>query len=233
MLGSIDRLKTLRQLPIFPLPLILLPNQNLPLHIFEPRYRQMLIDSLAGTKFFGVSFFDNENTFAEQPEIGSIGCAAEITDVTELPDDRSNILITGISRYRILDYVENEKPYLIAEIEVFRDTEESRTSAKDIAKEVFELFDRIARAAFKLSGDRRKYETMEQNDPEELSFLVMAALNIDIELKYELIKTVSTYERLSKLREILIAVVPGIEENSTILQAAQTNGHSKKPIDLE
>ncbi len=233
MSESLERLKDVRHLPIFPLPLILLPNENLPLHIFEPRYRQMLTDALASNKLFGINYFNSESAFDIRPEIGSVGCVAEIKDFTELPDERSNILTTGVVRYRIVSYIEDEKPYLLAEVEFFEDSAESKENAKEIANEVFELFDRIARAAFKLSGDRRRYETVEQNDPEELSFLVMAAFNLDIELKYELLKSVSTGERLVRLREVLLAVVPSIEENSEILQAAQTNGHSKKPIDID
>ena len=232
MSESLNRLKDVRHLPVFPLPLILLPNETLPLHIFEPRYRQMLADTLAHNRIFGVSFFDSEKSPASRPEIGSVGCAAEIRDIEELPDERSNILTTGLARYRIQDYIEHEKPYLIAEVEFFHDTSESKAASKDIAKEVFELFDRIARAAFKLSGDRRIYETVEQNDPEELSFLIMAAFNLDMRSKYELLETVLTDKRLIKLREILLAVVPNIEERSEIMRSSQTNGHSKKPIDL-
>jgi Lon protease-like protein len=231
MLKSLEKLKDVRQLPIFPLPLILLPNENLPLHIFEPRYRQMLADSLAVNRFFGISFLD-EKAIISKPKIGSVGCVAEIKDVEELPDERFNILTAGLTRYRIHDYIEHEKSYLLAEVEFFEDTAESKLAAKGIAKEVFDLFDRIARAAFKLSGDRRKYETVEQNDPEELSFLIMAAFNLDIESKYELIETDLTDDRLLKLREILLAVAPNIEERSEIMRSAQTNGHSKKPIDL-
>ncbi len=233
MSDQLNKLKDVRQLPIFPLPLILLPNETLPLHIFEPRYRQMLTDALGGNRLFGVSYFDSEKAFATRPEAGSVGCAAEIKEAIVLPDERSNIVTTGVLRYRILNYIDTEKPYLLAEVEFFEDTAESKQNAKGIAKEVFELFDRIARAAFKLSGDRRKYETVEQNDPEELSFLVMAAFNLDIELKYELLKSISTAERLVRLREVLVAVVPSIEENSDLIQVAQKNGHSKKPIEIE
>ena len=102
MSEALEKVSGIVELPIFPLPLVLLPNEILPLHIFEPRYRQMLVDAKAAKNIFGVSFFDNEVDF-EKPAVGSIGCAAEIRELQELPDGRSNILTGGLGRYRILD----------------------------------------------------------------------------------------------------------------------------------
>lgn len=226
-------LEGILHLPVFPLPVMLLPEENLPLHIFEPRYRVMIADSLSADRLFGINYLDSELTSNERPEIGSVGCVAEIRDVTVLPDERSNILTKGLLRYRIVEYIENDKPYLTARVECFEDSQENKDAAKNIAEEVFVLFDRIARAAFKLSGDRRQYETVSQDDPEKLSFLVMSAFNIDNKLKYELLKTTETSERLTKLRDILISVVPSIEEHSHLIEISQKNGHSKKNIELD
>ena len=88
-----------KYLPIFPLPVVLLPNELLPLHIFEPRYRQMIKDVQIGNKLFGVSYLDPGKT--ERPPIGSIGCTTEIREIQPLEDERSNILTFGIIRYRI------------------------------------------------------------------------------------------------------------------------------------
>ncbi len=225
-------LEGILQLPVFPLPVMLLPEENLPLHIFEPRYRVMIADALSADRLFGINFLDAELTSSERPDIGSIGCVAEIRDVTVLPDERSNIMTKGLLRYRIAEYIENDKPYLIARVECFEDPQENKDAATDIAEEVFVLFDRIARAAFKLSGDRRQYETVSQDDPEKLSFLVMAAFNIDNKLKYELLKTTETSDRLKRLHDILVSVAPSIEQHSQLIESSQKNGHSKKDIDL-
>jgi len=221
------------QLPIFPLPVILLPEENLPLHIFEARYRTMVADALSSDRLFGINFLDTELTSNERPDVGAVGCVAEIRDVTVLPNERSNIFVKGLLRYRIVEVVEADKPYLAARVEFFEDPQENKDAAKGVAEEVFVLFDRVARAAFKLSGDRRQYESVSQDDPEKLSFLVMAAFNIDNKLKYDLLKTTDTSDRLIKLRDILVAVTPNIEEHSELLDVSRKNGHSKKPIDLE
>src|SRR5688500_1462448 len=124
MSEALEKVSGIVELPIFPLPLVLLPNEMLPLHIFEPRYRQMLEDVTTGRNIFGVSFFDNEVEF-EKPAVDSIGCAAEIRESQALPDGRSNILTHGVVRYRILNYVDLGKPYLTAEVGFFEDEPEA------------------------------------------------------------------------------------------------------------
>ena len=93
-----DRVSGVTELPIFPLSVVLFPSVPLPLHIFEPRYRQMLGDIRAGNNFFGLSYFDPSTTEKEIPPAGHIGCVAEVTESQPLPDGRSNILTIGLIR---------------------------------------------------------------------------------------------------------------------------------------
>ena len=87
-----DRVRGVRELPLFPLPLVLFPGVPLPLHIFEPRYRQMLNDVRASNNFFGLSYFDSSVSEKELPPPGHVGCMAEVGESQPLPDGRSNIL---------------------------------------------------------------------------------------------------------------------------------------------
>src|SRR6185436_8695352 len=107
MSEALDKVKGITQLPLFPLPLVLLPIEILPLHIFEPRYRQLLADVDITNKLFGVHYFEPREEFETQPGIGTIGCVAEVREVQAMPDGRSNIVTSGIVRYRLLDYVES------------------------------------------------------------------------------------------------------------------------------
>lgn len=225
-------LQGIRHLPIFPLPLVLLPNEILPLHIFEPRYRKMLTDVQEDDKLFGVSYFDLSEIAAEQPEPGTVGCAAEIREVHEMPDGRSNILTTGLLRYRILEYIDTGEPYLVADVEFFSDEPESDETLDALNDEVFALFDRVAKAAFDLGGGRGVSPEIPRTGPEQMSFLITAALNPDNDLKYSLVSTTSTSERLKKLREILLQAVKKMEGDAEIKKIARTNGHGRKKIDL-
>ena len=228
-----EKVLGIKQLPLFPLPIVLLPNEVLPLHIFEPRYRQMLTDIELRRNLFGLTYFDLESEApAERPSIGSVGCAAEIREKNILPDGRSNILTAGVIRYRLLEYLDLGVPYLCGEVEFFEDEKENEDELKPIADEVFELFERIAKAAFKLSGSSGTFPEIPKTEPEPLSFLVTAAFNLDDEIKYKLMVMTSTSERLTKLQSILIEAVGKMESNAEIMKAAQTNGHSKKKIEM-
>ncbi len=233
MSEAFEKIVGAKYLPIFPLPLVLFPNELLPLHIFEPRYRQMLIDVQLGNSLFGVSYFDSSETISDEPELGSIGCATEVREVQTLEDGRSNVLTVGVIRYEIESYIEEKTPYLMAEVSFFEDFEEDETVLNPLADEVFLLFRRIAQAAHELSGQRGRLPEIPQAEPQMLSFLVAAAFNLPVEVKYEFVKSRSTITRLTRLREILLQAVVQAEESAAIGKVAKTNGHSKKKIDLD
>ena len=92
-------------LPLFPLPnVVLFPNVFLPLHIFEPRYRDMVRDALAGDRMIGMVLLRQgwERDYEGRPPVYSIGCTGVITHVERLPDGRYNMVLRGIERFRIL-----------------------------------------------------------------------------------------------------------------------------------
>ncbi len=232
MSEALEKVSGIKHLPIFPLPLVLLPNELLPLHIFEPRYRQMLKDIALDKNMFGITFFNPQETFVEKPAAGSIGCVAEVREVQEMPDGRSNIVTIGLVRYHLIDYVEAGDPYLLGDVEFFEDDAEDENVLNPLADEVFALFRRIARAAHKLSGERGAFPDVQQTEPQALSFLVTAAFNLEPDLKYQLLETRSTIKRLTKLREILVQTVDKMEDSAEIHKIAKTNGHSNKKLDL-
>jgi Lon protease-like protein len=232
MSEAFEKVAGIRHLPIFPLPLVLLPNELLPLHIFEDRYRQMLTDVEEDKRLFGITFFNPTEDFIGKPEIGTVGCVAEVRDVQTLPDGRSNIVTIGVIRYRLNEYIEAGEPYLVGDLEFFEDETEEAEVVNPVADEVFELFRRIAKAAHKLSGERGVFPDIPQAEPEQLSFLVTAAFNLDAAMKYEMIETRSGVERLTRLREILIQAVDKMEDNAEVQKIARTNGHANKKIEM-
>ena len=232
MSEALEKVKGITRLPIFPLPLVLLPLEILPLHIFEPRYREMLTDATATNSLFGVHLFEPKEEFDTKPRPGSIGCVAEVREVQPMEDGRSNILTNGTIRYRLIDYVESDKPYLVGEVEFFEDAIEDAAPQLKTADEVFALFERIAKAAFKMSGNRGPLPEIERADPEPMSFLVTAAFNFDNAKKYRLLEMESTTKRLKSLKKMLVHAADQMEASAEITEIAKTNGHSKKKIDL-
>ena len=98
MSEALDKVRGVRELPVFPLPLVLFPGVPLPLHIFEERYRRMLADVRASNNLFGLSYFDPNATAGERPPAGHVGCATEVVESQALPDGRS-LIIGGTSDY--------------------------------------------------------------------------------------------------------------------------------------
>lgn len=228
-----DRVRGLRELPLFPLPLVLFPGVPLPLHIFEPRYRQMLSDIRASNNFFGLSYFDSSNSETAVPPARHVGCMAEVTETQSLPDGRSNILTVGLIRYRVEEYVERGHSYLVALVSFFEDEEENDELLDESSHDVAETFTRIARAVRIINDERAGLPDISDTEPQRLSFLVAAAMEIDVEVKQELLELRSTSERLRRLSEMLARAVASYEERARIHQLAKGNGHSGKRIEIE
>ena len=233
MPDAFKKTSDIKQIPLFPLPLVLFPNELLPLHIFEPRYRQMLSDIQIGDNLFGLSYFNQDVSDSLLPEKGSLGCIAEVREVQTLEDGRSNILTVGIVRYELDGYIESDTPYLMGEISVFEDFEEDERELNAIADDVFALFKRVAQAAHDVSGMLGNLPEIQQSDPQTLSFLISAAFNLDTGTKFELIKMRSTIQRLERLQSVLKDAVIRAEETAEVNKVARTNGHSHKKIDLD
>ena len=92
-------------IPLFPLPnVVLFPNVFLPLHIFEPRYREMVADALDGDRLIGMVLLRPgwEGSYEGRPPVYPIGCAGLITHHERLPDGRYNIVLRGLEKFRIL-----------------------------------------------------------------------------------------------------------------------------------
>lgn len=228
-----DMVSGVSELPLFPLAIVLFPGVPLPLHIFEPRYRQMLEDIQAGDSLFGLSYFDASTSSREAPPLGSIGCVARVTDSQAFPDGRSNILTVGLIRYRIEEYLEHGDPYLVVRVSYFEDDEEDNEALQERSREVAETFTRIARAVRIINDERANLPDIADTEPERLSFLVAAAMEVEIDVKQELLELCSTSERLRRLRDILARAVSGYEERARVHELAKGNGHSGKRIELE
>jgi Lon protease-like protein len=233
MSEAFDKVTGVTELPIFPLALVLFPGVPLPLHIFEPRYRQMLDDVRVGNKLFGVSYFDASIAEADRPAPGHVGCVAEVTETQAMPDGRSNILTVGIIRYRLEEYVERNDPYLVGRVSFFEDGEEDATLLSESSRDVAETFTRIARAVRAINDERANLPDISDTEPQRLSFLVAAAMEVDTDVKQELLELRSTSARLERLRNMLGRAVTSYEERARVHQLAKGNGHSGKRFDLE
>jgi Lon protease-like protein len=189
-------------LPIFPLELVLLPGVPLPLHIFEPRYKEMIAECLEQKKPFGV-------VRASSDGVADIGCTAEIMSVTKKYDDgRMDILTRGVDRFEVIQ-VNEDRPFLQAEISVVQDEDEDEPGkpAAQMVTQAVRLHAEIA----KLAGE-------EPSGPDEhagnLSFLLAGSLPLDLDFKQNLLSTLSEVKRLEAVIGYLEAILPGLRRAS-------------------
>jgi ATP-dependent Lon protease len=223
-----------RVIPIFPLPLVQFPGALTPLHIFEPRYRKLLKDVLAGDKTFGIT------CRADEPELGlghppldSIGCTVEVAIVQELQDGRSNILCVGGTRYRLRDYVEGA-PYLQASVDFFEDEPLFDDLSVEV-RQVKQLFERTLIAGRKLKEEREGSPAELPDLPEDaqaLSFIVAAYMEIELSEKQELLEMTDTAERLRRVHDMLEGMVEDYERRAFVHKLSRSNGHVGKLPEL-
>ena len=186
------------QLPIFPLELVLLPGVPLPLHIFEPRYKEMIAECLAQKKPFGV-------VRASAEGVADIGCTAEIMSVTKKYDDgRMDILTRGVERFEVIE-VNDERAFLQAEIAVLPDEDEA--AAGESASEMVTHAVRLHAEVAKLAGTE---PTGPDEHASKLSFLIAGSLPLDLDFKQSLLTTLSEAKRLEAVIGYLEAVLPGL-----------------------
>jgi len=183
-------------LPIFPLELVLLPGVPLPLHIFEPRYKEMIAECLEQKKPFGV-------VRASSTGVADIGCTAEIMSVTKKYDDgRMDILTRGVERFEVI-HVNEDRSFLQAEISVVQDEDEAGKPAAQMVTQAVRLHAEIAKlAGAELSGP--------DQHAGNLSFLLAGSLPLDLDFKQSLLSTLSEAKRLEAVVGYLEAILPGL-----------------------
>ena len=229
-----DLTATNRIIPIFPLPVVQFPTAITPLQIFEPRYRKMLKDVMEKDKTFGIIYRPSSEEVPSRLEsdlvpLGSVGCTVEVAVVQELPDGRSNILCVGGARFRLLQYIEGEQ-YLQAEVDFFEDepTFEDLSVEAERAKTAF---NRLLAANRKIKEDREIEEDEVPdlpNDPQALSFIVTAYLDIEASEKQEMLEMINTGERLREVARVIENLASEYEKRAIIHHIAKKNGHVGK-----
>ena len=207
------------RLPIFPLSVVLFPGTPLPLHIFEPRYRKMLADCLAGDRRFGITPAGKDDVM---PEPGTVGCIAEVRVNQELPDGRANIIVFGGERFVLTAPVVEGAPYYVGMVQTFED-EPGTTPGDESPTRLRELFS----GYYALLRQLNDIEPEDPSLPDEalaLSFHIAAALDCDPGVKQRLLVERSTARRVHALLMLIPILTAGVESALRVHRRAHTNG---------
>jgi len=225
-----------RELPIFPLPIVLFPGAPQPLHIFEPRYRQLLADCQDGDRRFGIAYVAPDPTIGADPmpDPGDVGCVALVRSVQSLPDGRANILTVGERRFVLRRWIEGDtpRPYRVAAVEEFDDEPVDPAEVATLAADVRAGFARLARALGVLTEQENEPVEL-AHDPQLLSFQVAAALELDADAKRALQAIRSTTLRLRQLATVLGPLAVDAERRAVVRQRARGNGRGGRHPEIE
>ena len=202
---------TLQRLPLFPLGMVLFPGTAIPLHLFEPRYRQMLADVQDGDKRFGI-LCAMEGVDERDLPAGRIGCVAEVTEAETMPDGRSNIVVVGRERFALDAFLDDdEAPYHIVSASPVEDVNTTAPVALVLAAdEVASNFRRVVNAVHTLNDVDEKPPEL-PDDPKQLPWTIGAMIDIDLELRQRLLSELSPAARLTTIDGVLRKAIPDLE----------------------
>ena len=206
-------------IPVFPLSnFIIFPKTTVPLNIFEPRYVEMINDSMKKNKFIGMiqpKYINNENSLA--PSLHKIGCLGKITSFKETDDGRYLIDLKGIIRFKILKEISDNKPYRSCEIN-FDDYLNDLSEKKENLKfSDLELIFRDLRQLFEKRGFIINWKALEKQSLDETINALAMASPFSLEEKQVLLEAVNLDLRKNKIAEIL-STYTFDEYNNTTLQ---------------
>jgi Lon protease-like protein len=198
-------------IPLFPLDVVLFPGTPLPLHIFEPRYKEMIGECLAQQHNFGV-------VRSLEQGLAEVGCTAEIVSVVkEYPDGRLDLVTEGRKRFELLR-VNEERSFLRGEILIIED-EPGAPSPQDTARAT-----RLHSELLAVAGAK---QDLSAADPANLSFFFAASLPLDPDFKQKILALRSESERLSLLIQYFETILPNVQRAARARERAGGNGHAR------
>jgi Lon protease-like protein len=196
-------------LPLFPLDVVLFPGTPLPLHVFEPRYKELISECLEQKKTFGI-------VRAEEEGLADVGCTAEIVAVTKTyPDGRMDIVTEGRERFEVLE-VDEQRSYLRGDVVYFQDDAENPSSQQ--IEHAIELH----REILTMGGAQQSLPASE----DKISFYLAGSLPLDLDFKQALLEMRSEAERIEAVITAFEAILPKLRRAVQSRQKAGGNGHA-------
>lgn len=201
------------RIPLFPLGIVVYPDEPVPLHIFEPRYRDMVRLCMTEDRPFGI-------VYATEDDIADVGCTARVRRVlNKYEDGRLDIVVSGEARFRIVE-VFRDQPYLTADVATFG----VDNSAEEVDKHARERVITLHIKLLEMAGEEIRPSVYE-NAP-WVSFVVARNAGLEVEQKQELLEMTSEDERVAYLIEHFRDLFARVEQAQDLNRLAQGDGHA-------
>ena len=191
------------KIPVFPLSnFIIFPEITVPLNIFEPRYINMVDDSMKNSRMIGM-IQPKKNSNNQNPELFDIGCLGKITSFNETDDGRYLIALNGLSRFKIQKEVQNNKLYREFEVSFNDYRNDINTKKEEIKFSDLELIFKNLKSLFEKNGYLINWEELKKQSLNQTINTLAMASPFSIEEKQALLETENLSSRKKKLEEIL------------------------------
>lgn len=198
--------------------MVLYPGTRAPLHLFEPRYRQLLADVQQGDKRFGIICAIAGVAERALPA-GRVGCIASVQEVEMLPDGRANIVVEGEERFALERIVDDAAPYLVGDVTLIGDeSTDAPVAVAVVADEVASNFKRVVTAVHTLNDDTSPPPTL-PDDPAQLAFSIAGMVDFELTQRQALLESRSPMSRLTLVNGVLRTVLPDLELKAAMHQA--------------
>lgn len=188
------------RLPLFPLQAVLFPEATLPLHIFEPRYREMIGRCLEHDEPFGICLILEGEEIGEPAVPHRIGTEAAIIASQRLRDGRYDIVVEGRRRFEVM-HVDQTRPYLRADVRFLG--EPAGSSDPGLAEAVARLFEGVLEN-LELSGQAVIDDTWKDLDARSLAYKIAAALPVEEDAKQEILELPDAASRLRRIADLVM-----------------------------
>ena len=203
-------------IPVFPISnFIIFPKTTVPLNIFEPRYIEMIDDSMKNSRMIGM-VQPKKNSKNSIPELYSVGCIGKITSFNESEDGRYLIIINGLSRFKIVDEIKNNKLYRECNVSFSEFKDDISSNKEEIKFTDLELIFKNIKNLFKKKGYIINWKELEKQDLNQTINTLAMASPFSLEEKQVLLETINLFDRKKKLEEILKTYINDSFSNKTI-----------------
>jgi Lon protease-like protein len=198
--------------------MVLYPGTRAPLHLFEPRYRQLLADVQTGDRRFGI-ICAMAGVAEHALPAGRVGCIALVQEVEMLPDGRANIVVEGEERFALARIENDAAPYLVGDVTLISDESgDAPVAVAVVADEVASNFKRVVAAVHTLNDDTSPPPTLPE-DPAQLAFAIAGMVDFELAQRQALLESRSPMARLTLVHGVLRTVLPDLELKAAMHQA--------------
>jgi Lon protease-like protein len=212
----------MEKIGLFPLNIVVFPESSVPLHIFEPRYKELVNTALDGHKDFGINLVDSARLY-------QTGCTVEVSEISRrYPDGRLDVIVTGKQRYTLRSLREGEELYYVGIVDYFGDDEDEPVDTS-LRAECITLYNELIEIVYPGAADEYVLDVV---STVVASFVIAQKAGLDILRKQELLEIRSENRRLEILQDYMERLLPDLREKRRLQDVIMSDGyipnHNKK-----